>query len=438
MPIIVKLNILYFWASLLSPNLLPLISKSYKEYIGLSEFLIPIILFINSFYLLFQFKNKGLCALGSKNEIRVLISLIVFNVYFIIMSSINGVLIHYTMLLRNFLSFLLCLQLIYIFRYLMNISISIENIYISNIQIIGLLVLIIGILEWFFPDVVRSLYQYKESARGFRFNMIRIGSSIVNANVFGSLVVLFFINSSVNFRYRSLFVNFMIIILSIIDIILSGSKGAMLGMFMVFLLFIYNKGTNVLQKIVLIVFIAIFFMIGIILSVYFYHLNDIKLLSTGNYIASIGKIFLPSWINILPNSVIERFFLTYVYLKAYFHNLDIVRLFLGGIDQNIIKTILLSKNIYYGPHNSFVYILCTSGMVGLFLFLRMLFYVLKLSKKYSDDSKMCQVIFLWTIALVVQSFFDSLLGINSKLSQIWLFILPVIFVSGNFLDRSFK
>lgn len=265
--------------------------------------------------------------------------------------------------------------------------------------IAGSLIIFFGILQYIFYPNLNSLYHL-----GWDNHMYRLFSTFLDPNFAGAFLVLFlifiYILKDKIFLKKYLWISYLIILLNILAIVLTFSRGALL-MLMVSLI-TYSFLTRNWKITIGLIFSLI--MIFIILSPKFYieNMNLFRFASTEARLAS-SK----SAISIWKQNPMGVGFNTYRYARKEYENTE--------------WTNYGPSHAGSGVDNSFVLTLVTAGFVGFAAYIYLLYKILKLGFDNIKKNKFALILTVSLVGLIVNSLFINSLYYSFLL--FWLFVL---------------
>lgn len=263
----------------------------------------------------------------------------------------------------------------------------------------GSLVLAGGFLQFFFYPDIRNLYYL-----GWDEHLYRLFSSFLDPNFAGAFFVLYLILIFVLYlkeKKRSIFSHYLLvaILLSIIAIALTFSRAAyiMLAVGLLILWFLKRD-----PKVFLVILISIFaILISLKVVLHSEGTNILRTASGNSRIDSVNKAL----VIFKDNPVLGVGFDAYRYAQRRY----------GFINED--KRLIHSAA---GTDNSFLFVLATSGIIGLLGFMSLIYNLLKLSLVNLRNNSLSIVLFASIISLCINSFFLNSLFYPPIMLWLWI------------------
>lgn len=264
----------------------------------------------------------------------------------------------------------------------------------------GALIVLGGLLQYFLYPDLRNLYYL-----GWDEHLYRMFGSFLDPNFAGIFFVLYFIFSLIFFlrfkienNYRYILMG--ILTLSLVSILLTYSRSAYMA------LVVEISSLLILKKQIRLLFFLLFIFLSIILllsttSIKSEGTNLLRTASGEARLDSIGNA-----INIFKdNPILGVGFNSYRYAQREY----------GFVNED--KRLIHSGA---GTDNSFLFILATSGVIGLAAFLYLLYRILELSNSKIKKNYFALSLLISIIALGVNSFFINSLFFPQLMLWVWI------------------
>lgn len=274
---------------------------------------------------------------------------------------------------KNFTFNQIIISALYLFRFISYSSIYFlvtilykkNKSFVENVLLIwGFIFIFLGFLQYFLYPNLRNLYYL-----GWDDHLYRLFSTFLDPNFAGLFIASFlffllsrFYNLHILFKSKYTFFSnaklYLIFVLSFIALLLTYSRGALVGFFGSFIIFILIS-KNKIYKYLLALFIILF----IIFAIFFTHaksegVNLFRTYSIGQRLISLDH----GLIIFSKSPILGVGFNTYRY------------------EQEKLKFVLPKTNLNHsaaGTDNSFLFILATTGIIGFFAYLFLIFKILE-------------------------------------------------------------
>lgn len=270
----------------------------------------------------------------------------------------------------------------------------------------GLLVIVLGFLQYFFyPNLVNLYYL------GWDNHMYRLFSTFLDPNFTGAFFVLFlvfiFILKDKIFSKKYIWVSYVVMVLNLIAIVLTFSRGALLMLLVSVVTYSFFSKNWKITGGIIIGFVLVFF----ILSPKFYveNMNLLRFASTEARLESAARA-----LSIWKDNPMGVGFNTYRYARTAYEPAD--------------WTNVGPSHAGSGVDNSFILVLVTAGFVGLGAYVYLLYRTLKLGYMNIKKNKFALVLVVSLTGLIINSLFIN--------SLFYSFLLFWVFVLAGLTERS--
>lgn len=263
----------------------------------------------------------------------------------------------------------------------------------------GSLLIIFGIFQYFFYPNLRNLYYL-----GWDDHMYRLFGTFLDPNFTGAFFVLFltfiFIMKDKIFPEKYSWIVYVIMILNIIAIVLTFSRGALLMLLVCLITYsVITKSWKIAAGV-----IAVFVVIFIILSPKFYleNMNLFRFASTEARLESSRNA-----LAYFKESPMGVGFNTYRFARKVYEPTDWT-----GVGPSHAGS---------GVDNSFILVLVTTGFLGLVAYIYLIFRIFKLGFKNINNNKIALVLVVSLAGLVANSMFIN--SLFYSFLMVWIFVL---------------
>ncbi len=264
--------------------------------------------------------------------------------------------------------------------------------------ITGVIVIALGFLQYIFYSSLKNLYYL-----GWDDHMFRLFSSFLDPNFAGAFLVLFivfiFIMRERLFRQKWKWVSYVLLLLNFIAIILTYSRGALLMLLVCVVIYSTLTKNWKITGALIGAFILIFF----ILSPKFYveNTNLLRFASTEARIETSKRA-----IHIFKENPMGVGFNSYRYARLRYEQGD--------------WTHFGPSHAGAGVDNSFILVLVTTGILGLFAYIFMLYKIFKMGFLGIKKDKIALVLVVSLGGLIVNSMFINSLFYSFLMVWIWI------------------
>jgi O-antigen ligase len=426
------LNYAYLLSIFLSPNIYYFLTGNNERFIGMSEFLLVALVFMN--FLVFIKEKKSLFPVlhKDKNIKRIFILPLL-----ILLWGVAG--IPFTPIIDGqTISFLI--------KYLLVIILFIQTSYISTIYMksgkaymtlnkimlfISASIILVSLLEIVAPGVVHTIYAYNfENKESVWLAENRLTGTAGTPNTYAILVYCvsaFLLAKAFGrkfFDVHSFMIGFMVLITFVI-IALTGSRSALIAFVGQLGVFSFLSLKGRIKGYLPVMFFMIIFQSAIFI-VFFYSADIMNTLfqigTSDSYYQIVIQRMLGSSaiIQFVPPALLERLFFWYQGLSAYIH-LPFYKYFLGiGLNNSEVIISRFTDLELGSVHNSYIQYLLSTGAVGLIMFLTLLKTVFQ-SLKNHQETHNGLFLYLFFFGLIIHSFFESNFLWNFKSMQMFFY-----------------
>lgn len=274
----------------------------------------------------------------------------------------------------------------------------------SYIFLTGIIVLAIGFLQFFFYPALESLYYL-----GWDEHLYRMFGTFLDPNYFGSFLVLFFLFvleykakdikkiDLLAIRHGNKILTLLILI--ILGIVLTYSRSAIIMALTAIIVYFFTKKDYLKILTITILFLAFVFMLS---NTYIEGLNPFRIASTKARIESIQNAVTI----IKDHPILGVGFNTYRYTQNQY----------GFRTTGFWQT----SHADAGTDNSFLFILATTGVIGLTVYIYLMSQVFKLKKILKGSAR--QIFITVLVTLTVGSMFNNLLFFTPVMFFIWIYL----------------
>lgn len=432
-----KLYLFYMFSIFMSPNIYYFLSGDKSLFIGASEMLMPVLVAVNTVYMMFNRTDRYPM---DKEASFIIIAMTILFVWGSAMLVFTPYIYNstFTFLLKYALNIILLYQFSKIFPNLLKGEKQ-NQLLRKYIMISFAGVAVVSLLEIFYPDLVHTIYTYDyESSISVWLGQYRLAGTAGGPNTYVMLIytLIALILAQYNRNHRTLFkVLSILAIIYLINIaILTASRGGLLAIATQLLIFFSisffrPRNTNVkiiticLGGIVFVFALKILFLIQDILMEYYFDLGKTYSIYYMNFMASTKY---PEFFSSLPPALVERMYIAQQGLQA-FSDFPILKKFTGaGLNASSNLIIKFSNIDLTSFHNAFVQYLFCTGIPGFLLYLTIV------KRTYTYLSKRTESFFALStyymfIGFMMHSLFEANFLWNFKSMQIFVFFVSLAF-----------
>lgn len=379
----------------------------------LLNYLFPLFFIIFSLGELVRFQIQSAVSVGLLDIVLVLIITVWLfgikkNKYKLKKPIILFILVGVFSLLINFTKFSheqLLVSSLYLFRFIfyaflyfifVDIGKTFEEKISKYLTITGIIILIIGFLQFIFYPSLRGLFYL-----GWDEHLYRLFSSFLDPNFTGVILVLFFVFVFVlkDKLFRNKLISHTLLFITFVAIVLTYSRGALL-MFVVCVLTYCLIQKN--YKLILAT-IGTFILVFIILSPRFYleNTNLLRTVSSKERIETSVKAF-----QIFQKNPLGVGFDTYRYAREKYGDKD--------------KSVVGPSHSGAGVDNSLIFVLVTTGIPGIIAYVLLLYKMFKLGLNKVSKNKFGLIFVVSLSGLIINSLFINSLFYSFIMIWIWI------------------